>query len=369
MNHTSEQIKEAARYRWRGILQQMGIPARALTGKHTACPVCGGKDRFRFDDQEGRGTFICGQHGAGDGIRLIMDLHQCNFQTALSRLAACLGMAAHTPPEYQPPKHEPKQEPPEKDKAAKLAALWHEAKPVKQGDPVYSYLQGRGLAMAEPPQNIRYHETLPYWVETSNGWQIHTRAPAMLAAIHNTAGELQGLHLTYLKPCYAKPHGDNGNHIPSYTKLNIRHPDTGEPLPAKKMQSRISGSTKGAAVQLYPLAEAEPRRLLVCEGIETALAARELFPDYPVWACLNAGNLAAFQIPPEVTELLIVADHDTPRPVGFKAAHDLAVRAIKSGVRAGIWQPETQGYDALDELERRKRPAYHTMQHLRESKA
>ena len=38
--------------RWRTILSEVGIPASALTGKNGPCPICGGKDRFRFDDKE-----------------------------------------------------------------------------------------------------------------------------------------------------------------------------------------------------------------------------------------------------------------------------------------------------------------------------
>jgi len=47
--------------------------------KHGACPVCGGKDRFRCDDKNGRGTWVCSQcepitgrdTAAGDGFELI----------------------------------------------------------------------------------------------------------------------------------------------------------------------------------------------------------------------------------------------------------------------------------------------------------
>ncbi|WP_435052153.1 primase-helicase zinc-binding domain-containing protein [Escherichia coli] len=39
--------------------------------RHQPCPVCGGSDRFRFDDREGRGTWYCNQCGAGDGLKLV----------------------------------------------------------------------------------------------------------------------------------------------------------------------------------------------------------------------------------------------------------------------------------------------------------
>jgi hypothetical protein len=61
---------------WREVLAQHGIDAKLLDGKHHACPGCGGKDRFRFDDKDSRGTWICGQGGgppiAGDGAELLV---------------------------------------------------------------------------------------------------------------------------------------------------------------------------------------------------------------------------------------------------------------------------------------------------------
>ena len=193
----------------------------------------------------------------------------------------------------------------EPDQLPKLQRIWHETQPLS-GSQTLAYLAARGL-------------------DTS--------------AIVDTNGELQGLHTTYLHPNQPR-------------KLAIVHPETGEPLPNKKMQRRYSGSLKGCAVPLDPLDNT--RRLLVCEGMETAFAARELFA-LPTWACLNAGNLAAFHLPDGVNSLLIVADHDTPRPIGFQAAHDLATRALKQGLKVQIWQPETQGFDGLDELNRIKK--------------
>ena len=36
-------VRDAATGRWPGILAALGVDAAHLTGKHTACPVCGGK--------------------------------------------------------------------------------------------------------------------------------------------------------------------------------------------------------------------------------------------------------------------------------------------------------------------------------------
>lgn len=63
-------IATAARGRWPHILSVLGI--NVPNGKrHGACPVCGGKDRFRLDDKEGRGTWFCNHCGNGDGLDLV----------------------------------------------------------------------------------------------------------------------------------------------------------------------------------------------------------------------------------------------------------------------------------------------------------
>ena len=66
-------IADAARGRWEEILAHFHIqlPPR---GKHGPCPACGGKDRFRFDDKEHRGTFYCSACGAGDGFYLLRNV-------------------------------------------------------------------------------------------------------------------------------------------------------------------------------------------------------------------------------------------------------------------------------------------------------
>jgi len=82
---------ERARHRWREILPQLGIDTRFLTKKHGPCPLCGGKDRFRFDDKDGEGTYYCGQCGAGAGIILIRKKHGWNFKTACDAIDKILG--------------------------------------------------------------------------------------------------------------------------------------------------------------------------------------------------------------------------------------------------------------------------------------
>ncbi len=71
-----EALLAQCRGRWRGILMQLGIGAEFLAGKHTHCPKCAGKDRFRpFSDFDETGGVICSQcHSQknGDGLSTVM---------------------------------------------------------------------------------------------------------------------------------------------------------------------------------------------------------------------------------------------------------------------------------------------------------
>lgn len=63
-------IVNASQGRWLYILANLGITVPD-NHKHGACPKCGGKDRFRFDDKNGKGTWFCNQCGHGDGLDLV----------------------------------------------------------------------------------------------------------------------------------------------------------------------------------------------------------------------------------------------------------------------------------------------------------
>lgn len=56
---------------WRQTLE--GYGCHLPSGRHHGpCPVCGGKDRFRFDDKEGRGTWFCSQCDPQSGGGLLL---------------------------------------------------------------------------------------------------------------------------------------------------------------------------------------------------------------------------------------------------------------------------------------------------------
>ena len=335
----ADTVREQARGFWHDILPAIGIPSEALRNRHQPCPCCGGRDRFRFDDKEGRGTFICSHYrnGGGDGFDLVMHFLQCDFQAAMQAVAQVLGMAPGGQLKKVPMPNTATQAPTErvKDHLATLISIWDKTQPVHDLDPVAAYLQHRGLDWQSVTgfhiDALRFHPALKYFAPTSGGkTQCLGEHPAMVASITDTSGQMQGLHLTYLQA------GGAG-------KLALSDTD-GQPLPAKKMRSRFAGSLSGCAIRLYE----HNGRLAVCEGIETALAVREA-SGLPVWACLSAIGLQSLVLPTNLAELFIYCDNDNSGQ-GYRAGHALALRAIKAGIKCHLWQPEQPGMDALDVL-------------------
>lgn len=89
-------VTASAAGRWPEVLSALGIAVPASPRAQVACPACGGKDRFRFDDT-GRGSHICNQCGAGDGLELVKKVHRCDTTTAARRVAEVLNLPDYTP--------------------------------------------------------------------------------------------------------------------------------------------------------------------------------------------------------------------------------------------------------------------------------
>ena len=77
---------DAAHGHWQEILPDLGVPHRALNGKHQPCPACGGKDRFRFTDRHGDGDYFCSGCGAGKGVSLIAKVNGWDYAEAAKRI-------------------------------------------------------------------------------------------------------------------------------------------------------------------------------------------------------------------------------------------------------------------------------------------
>ncbi|HHG8881050.1 zinc-binding domain of primase-helicase family protein [Enterobacter hormaechei] len=94
------EVTHAAAGNWPYVLAGLSIDVPDSSRRHAPCPACGGTDRFRFDDN-GRGSFICNQCGAGDGLDLIKKVNNCDTTQAAQLAADVLGIdyrAAQTDP-------------------------------------------------------------------------------------------------------------------------------------------------------------------------------------------------------------------------------------------------------------------------------
>ncbi|PSW05049.1 hypothetical protein C9J01_27680 [Photobacterium rosenbergii] len=84
-------VSVAARGRWQSIFSSVGIDVPAQ-GKHSPCPICGGDDRFHFDDQDGRGTSYCrGCDKGRDGLTLVMDAKNISVTEAAKMVSEAMG--------------------------------------------------------------------------------------------------------------------------------------------------------------------------------------------------------------------------------------------------------------------------------------
>ena len=100
--YSPKEIRLLARGRWVAILEKLGYSVPSNPKEHSPCPVCGGVDRFRFDDQYGDGSFICsqgnGETAAGNGFALLSDHAQMGFDAALKAVASALNEMGYMSP-------------------------------------------------------------------------------------------------------------------------------------------------------------------------------------------------------------------------------------------------------------------------------
>lgn len=94
--NVTETVKQACGH-WPHILPALGV--KVIKNRHQSCPVCGGSDRFRFDDKEGRGTWFCNQCGAGDGLKLVEKVFGVTASEAAQKVDAVTGNLPPVAPE------------------------------------------------------------------------------------------------------------------------------------------------------------------------------------------------------------------------------------------------------------------------------
>jgi putative DNA primase/helicase len=303
-------VKDAARNCWKSVLSQLGIDKAYLTDKHGPCPICeDGKDRFRFDDKNGDGTWICSHCGSGDGIKFVMTKFNMDFREAAVAVEALLPGAAHTPTQTVRT---------EESERKAMNDVWKSGRRMDPGTVAGRYLKAR-TGLTEFCADIRAATSLRYFVPDS---RIPTTHPGMIAMVRDHAGAPVNIHRTFL------------------------HPEGGKAKVESPRKCMAGGSVAGgAAIRLC----AHDDILGIAEGIETALSATILH-GVPCWAAVSAVGLEQWR-PPQDVRVVIFADND-PSYTGHKAAYALAYRLVRERYQVEVKIPDRLGEDWNDVLRR-----------------
>lgn len=298
----SPKLADKAKGKWQGVLPALGISRDFLTGKHGPCPMCEGRDRFRFDDKNGRGTWFCNQCGAGDGIELVKRTLSLDFRAAAQEIEKHLGTATVIAVRQGPSVDDVKRE---------MNDIWRTGRPLAALPATNAYWNRRVGGVP----NCSDLRGVPALRCPGAG-----EYPGMVALVRDAEGTPINMHRTFLT---------NGGE-----KAPVAEPRRVMPMPMPK----------GCAVRLAPYSGV----LGIAEGLETAYACQTMF-GVPTWAALNAENMSGW-VPPE-PDLRIVIFGDNDRSLtGQWASYALGRRLRNLKFEVEIRLPEREGEDWNDVL-------------------
>lgn len=276
---------EAVLGRWPEILEHYGLPP--VTGKNHykgECPVCSRKGKFRIDNKDGRGTWIC-TCGSGDGWKLLELTQEKDFKTLAREIDQLIGNT------YQQQQQSPL---PVQEYHSRVITRFATLFPLRD-TPVQQYLASRGIHEL-PATHIRFYQ------------QEKTRDgifQSMWAIATDDRGAGCYLHRTFLQ--------DGKKASIDANKKMSKLQDDG--------YLNFAGSV---AIRMFPVSTT----LGVAEGIETALSCKQIY-GCNTWSTLNSGFLRKFRAPKGVKHLIIFADSDM-NGAGLAAAFECGHRNILS---------------------------------------
>ncbi|MFT5709022.1 MAG: putative DNA primase/helicase, partial [Oceanospirillaceae bacterium] len=155
MSELIQKVIDSAIGQWPFIFSHLGIETPP-SGKHGPCPICGGRDRFHFDNKEERGTWHCRQcegQVAGYGLNLVSKFFDIPLYDSALKVANLLGINTYSPTTTENNLYSRNRDI-AKDKEAirtnnkhqaaskRASAIWDNAAPA---DPEHVYLQKKGI--------------------------------------------------------------------------------------------------------------------------------------------------------------------------------------------------------------------------------
>lgn len=279
--------REAAQGQWDKIFSHYGLPP--VTGKKHfkgKCPLCGRRGKFRIDDKDGRGTYIC-VCSAGTGFQLLERSRKKSFRELSDEVDQLLGRV-HSRGTYQ---------------TEAIVATGTRDRVLNQfnnlseisGTSAQAYLLSRGISRL-PEQYVRFCDKPP----AGNDMDIR-HCQSLWALATDGKNRVCYLHRTFF---------------------------TGSAV-IRRMTVFQSTSyleyADSVAIKLFPVAAT----LGIAEGIETALSCKQIY-GVNTWSVMNAGFMGKFVAPRGIEHLIIFADMDNSA-AGHAAAFTCARRNLSAG--------------------------------------
>ncbi|MCW7547141.1 toprim domain-containing protein [Photorhabdus sp. APURE] len=273
--------------KWSIVFEHYGLPP--ITGKKHykgKCPICGQKGKYRCDDQDGRGTFIC-VCNTGDGWKLLSLTQKKDFGTLANEIDAFLGIQSDK-------RSVVKKETDITAFRSRVTACYPNILNLKgtQGE---AYLRNRGIHIL-PADNMKYCPDQP----THKG-----KLQALWSLVTDAKGTLCYLHRTYLD-------GDKKADITPQKKLDATQ------------EENYRNYAVSPAIRLFPVSSA----LGIAEGVETALSCKQIY-GVNTWSVVNTNYMKRFLVPNGVKHLIIFADMDWNA-----AGHDAAMECAHKNLLA-----------------------------------
>lgn len=264
------------------IFEHYGLPP--ITGKNHfkgKCPLCDSIGKFRIDNRDGAGTWIC-TCGSGDGLKLVTETQGKPFNEVCREIDALIGNTFR------------RDKVPETSDASKLRrkVLNNFAKmsPLR-GTSGAEYLNSRGIYQL-PAEAVRLNPK-----QRHNGRVYQS----IYSLATDDKGELCYLHQTLLD--------------------GAKKADIGASAKRQKslQEDNYLDHARSVAIRMFPVAST----LGIAEGIETALSAHQIY-KVNTWATMTANFMKKFRVPAGVKHLIIFADRDETSATGLAAACECA---------------------------------------------
>lgn len=272
--------------------------------KTARCIFHGGSDSMRVNMASGAWVCMACNAKGGDVLAYRMQAHGEHFIDAAKALGAWVEDGKSIQPANEYPRAKPAR-PPARTTINRLhetlsdfgQSLVRECRPL--AGVALQYLNARSCVIPPADSDLRFHPELPH----PSGYT----GPALVATVTDAiTNQPISLHRTWIQ-------GD------------------GSKAPVHPARLLLGGHRKQRGViRLWP-DEAVTMGLGIAEGIETALSLAHAYT--PVWAAIDAGNLAAFPVLHGIEVLLVARDND---PAGRDAAEKCGHRWAAADVDVRI---------------------------------